>query len=105
LSVSFYGGYFGAGVGLLILGVMSVATGGDYRRANVTKNLVTSLNSCAASAIYIWYGKVIWPQTIGMTAGTLVGGIAGAWLPRIMRREAMRVTVVAVSIVPTFLRA
>lgn len=101
LPVSFYGGYFGAGVGLLILGVMSVATQGDYRRANVTKNLVTCLNSCAASSIYVWYGKVIWPQTIGMAAGTLVGGIAGAWLARIMPREAMRVTVVAVSILLT----
>src|SRR3569623_318002 len=40
LPVSFYGGYFGAGVGVLILGVMSIATRGDYRSANVVKNLV-----------------------------------------------------------------
>src|SRR4029079_15501048 len=38
LPVSFYGGYFGAGVGILMLGVFSLATGGDYRAANVTKN-------------------------------------------------------------------
>ena len=44
LPVSFYGGYFGAGVGILILGVFSIATGGDYRSANVAKNFVSGLN-------------------------------------------------------------
>ena len=48
LPVSFYGGYFGAGVGILMLGVFSVATGGDYRSANVAKNFVSSLNSFGA---------------------------------------------------------
>ncbi len=50
LPVSFYGGYFGAGVGILILGVFSLATGGDYRSANVAKNFVSSLNGFVASA-------------------------------------------------------
>jgi uncharacterized membrane protein YfcA len=50
LPVSFYGGYFGAGVGILMLGVFSLATGGDYRAANVAKNFVSSLNGLAAHA-------------------------------------------------------
>ena len=49
LPVSVYGGYFGAGVGVLLLGVMSLATGGDYRSANVAKNLVSSLNTLRGS--------------------------------------------------------
>jgi hypothetical protein len=96
LPVSFYGGYFGAGVGVLLLGVMSVATGGDYRSANVVKNLVTSLNSGAAAAIFIAKGSVIWPQTLALACGTLVGGLAGAWLARMIPREIMRVAVVLV---------
>ena len=48
LPVSFYGGYFGAGVGILILGVFSIATGGDYRSANVAKNFVSGLNGLVA---------------------------------------------------------
>ena len=48
--MSFYGGYFGAGVGILMLGVFSLATGGDYRSANVAKNFVSSLNGLAATA-------------------------------------------------------
>ena len=48
LPVSIYGGYFGAGVGVLLLGVLSIATGGDYRSANATKNLVTASTRFAA---------------------------------------------------------
>jgi uncharacterized membrane protein YfcA len=96
LPVSFYGGYFGAGVGVLILGVMSVATGGDYRSANVAKNLITSLNCAAAAAVFVLRGTVIWPQTLALMAGTVAGGLAGASLARVMPRDVMRVAVVAV---------
>jgi uncharacterized protein len=52
LPVSFYGGYFGAGVGVMILGVFSLATGGDYRSANVAKNFVSSLNGLIAAIVF-----------------------------------------------------
>jgi hypothetical protein len=94
LPVSFYGGYFGAGVGVLMLGVMSVATRGDYRSANVAKNFVASLNSGAAAAIFIATGAVVWPQTLALMAGTVAGGLTGAWLARVAPREVMRVAVV-----------
>ncbi len=96
LPVSFYGGYFGAGLGVLVLGVMSVATGGDYRSANVVKNLVTSLNCAAAATVFIVRGTVIWPQTLALMAGTIAGGLAGASLARVMPREIMRVAVVVI---------
>ncbi len=94
LPVSFYGGYFGAGVGFLMLGVMSVATGGDYRSANVAKNFVMSLNTGAAAAIFVVKGSVIWPQTLALMAGTVTGGLTGAWLARIVPRQIMRVAVI-----------
>jgi len=96
LPVSFYGGYFGAGVGILILGVFSIATGGDYRSANVAKNLVSSLNGLVASIIFILQGAVIWPQTLSLMAGTVAGGLAGAHIARVLPRTVVRVLVVAV---------
>jgi uncharacterized membrane protein YfcA len=96
LPVSFYGGYFGAGVGVLILGVMSIATRGDYRSANVAKNLVTSLNSGTAAAIFILKGTIIWPQTLALMAGSVIGGLAGASLARVAPRAVMRIAVIAV---------
>ena len=96
LPVSFYGGYFGAGVGVLLLGVMSVATEGDYRSANVAKNLVTSLNSGTAAAIFVAQGTIVWPQTLALMAGSIVGGLAGATLARFAPRRLMRIAVIAV---------
>lgn len=94
--VSFYGGYFGAGVGILMLGVFTVATGGDYRSANVTKNFVSSLNGLAASVVFIAQGAVVWPQTLALMAGTVVGGLIGARLARVIPRRFVRVLIVGV---------
>jgi uncharacterized membrane protein YfcA len=103
--VSVYGGDFGAGAGVLILGVLSVATGGDYRTANVTKNLVSSLNTVAASVWFIANGAVSWPQTLVMMAGCLIGGFCGAHLSRRIPQAVMRVVVVVIGALLTALFA
>jgi uncharacterized membrane protein YfcA len=95
LPVSFYGGYFGAGVGVLLLGVFTLATGGDYRSANVTKNFVTSLNSMTAATIFVAQGAVAWPQALTMMAGCIAGGLLGSYIARIIPQQVMRVFVVA----------
>ena len=101
LPVSVYGGYFGAGVGVLLLGILSIATGGDYRSANVAKNLVTSLNTLVASVCFIANGAVSWPPTLSMMAGCLIGGFCGAHLARVVPQSAMRIVVVVVGVALT----
>ncbi|MEI8153841.1 MAG: sulfite exporter TauE/SafE family protein [Hyphomicrobiales bacterium] len=101
LPISVYGGYFGAGAGTLLLGVLSMATEGDYRSANAAKNLVSSLNTLSASIWFIANGAVSWPQTLAMAAGCLIGGFCGAHLSRRIPQRAMRVVVVAVGAVLT----
>src|SRR5262245_13866967 len=96
LPVCVYGGYFGAGVGVLMLGVLSVGTGGNYRSANVTKNLLTSLNSLAAVIIFAAQGVVAWPPTLVMIAGTLAGALIGARLAQTMSNAAARRIVITV---------
>jgi uncharacterized membrane protein YfcA len=96
LPISVYGGYFGAGVGVLILGVLLIGTGGDYRSANVTKNLVGSLNSVVAASIFVWQGAVAWPQALTMMAGALIGSLIGARLAQIVPHKVMRVVIVVV---------
>jgi uncharacterized membrane protein YfcA len=94
--VSLYGGYFGAGVGVLLIGVLSIGTGGDYRSANTTKNLVTSLNSFVAASVFISQGTVLWQPTLLMMAGALVGAMIGARLAQIVPHAVMRVAVTVV---------
>lgn len=101
LPVSFYGGYFGAGVGILVLAVFSLATGGDYRSANVAKNFVTSLNGFAASVVFATQGAIPWPQTLALMAGSIAGGLAGSHLARVIPRQVVRVLVVAMGAVLT----
>ena len=101
LPVSFYGGYFGAGVGILMLGVFSLATGGDYRAANVTKNFVSSLNGFAATLVFATHGAVLWPQTLALAVGTVAGGLIGSYVARFIPRNVVRVLVVAVGAVLT----
>ena len=105
LPVSFYGGYFGAGVGVLLLGVLSIGKPGDYRAANVTKNLVTSFNSLVAAALFIGQGAVLWTPTLIMMAGALVGAFIGARLAQIAPHAVMRVVVVAVGALLTVIFA
>jgi uncharacterized membrane protein YfcA len=94
--VSFYGGYFGAGVGVLLIGVLSIGTGGDYRSANVTKNLVTSLNSLIAAIVFAAQGAVQWQPALVMMAGALVGAFIGARVAQVAPHHVMRVVVTAV---------
>jgi uncharacterized membrane protein YfcA len=101
LPISVYGGYFGAGVGVLLLGVLSVATAGDYRSANVAKNLVTSLNTFVAAFYFAAQGAVSWPPTLVMMAGCVIGGLCGAHFARIVPQQAMRVVVVVVGLALT----
>jgi uncharacterized membrane protein YfcA len=101
LPVSFYGGYFGAGVGVLVLGIMMLATGGDYRSANTSKNLVSGLNGFAASVVFGLHGAVPWPETLAMMFGTLIGGQIGSYTARIIPRSVVRVLIVGIGVVLT----
>lgn len=98
LPVSFYGGYFGAGLGILMLGVFSLATGGDYRSANVAKNFVSSLNGMVATLVFVSQGAVPWPNALPLMAGTIGGGLVGAYLARVVPRSVIRVLVVIVGL-------
>jgi uncharacterized membrane protein YfcA len=95
LPVSVYGGYFGAGVGVLALAVMSIGTGGEYRSANVVKNIVMALNTVAAAALLAWQGAVDWPPTLVMMIGATFGGMAGGSAGRFVPQDVMRIGIIA----------
>lgn len=105
LPVSIYGGYFGAGVGVMLLAVLAVGTRGDYRSANVAKNFITSLNSAVAATIMVVQGAIYWPQTLAMMGGAIVGGVIGSYLARIMPRRLVRLLIVAVGAALTIIFA
>jgi uncharacterized membrane protein YfcA len=105
MPVCVYGGYFGAGLGVLVLAVLSIGTGGDYRSANVTKNLVISLNSIAVSAFFFAQGLVAWPDVLVMMAGAMVGGALGARVAKSVSNEVARRMLVVVGAILTIVFA
>jgi uncharacterized membrane protein YfcA len=96
LPVSVYGGYFGAGLGVLVLGVISIGTGGDYRSANVAKNLVVGINSAMVAIFFAINGMVAWPQALTMMAGVPLGALLGSHIARVLPNEAARWLLVSI---------
>jgi uncharacterized membrane protein YfcA len=97
VPISIYGGYFGAGAGVMLLAILMVVSSGDYRSANAIKNLVSGLNCLIATGVYIAEGAVVWAPVAVMTAGALVGAVIGVRIVRIVPREAMRRAVIGLS--------
>jgi uncharacterized protein len=95
VPVSVYGGYFGAGVGVLLIAALSVANGGNYRAANVTKNLVGSLNNLVAALVFASQGAIAWLPALVVAVGAIAGALAGAHVARILPVAAARGLVIA----------
>jgi hypothetical protein len=77
---SVYGGYFGAGVGVLLMAVHVVFDQLDVRRANILKNVASTFISITAVAIFALAGKVSLPAALAGVAGALPGGWLGGRL-------------------------
>ena len=89
VGVSVYGGYFGAGMGILQLAAFSIE-GHPLARANALKNLISAVIYSVASLTFICAGRVSWAELLvllaGATAGGYVGGALGEKLPpRLLR--------------------
>ncbi|MFT4269147.1 MAG: sulfite exporter TauE/SafE family protein [Xenophilus sp.] len=94
-AVSLYGGFFGAGLGVMLSAVLSIADPDDIRRVKVMKNLLATAVSLAAMVIFIAQGAVRWDATLAMLAGALAGGYAGGHLVRVLPARAVRRSVIA----------
>ena len=75
-----YGGYFGAGMGVMLMGVFSMTSDWALRSANAVKNLMGSAANWAAIAIFVVQGVIAWPETLVMLLGAIIGGFAGGKL-------------------------
>ena len=78
LLVGIYGGYFGAGIGFLALGMLSALGMRDIHAINAVRTLLAAVINISAVVIFIAARAVFWPQCLVMVAGALVGGWFGA---------------------------
>ncbi len=104
-GASVYGGFFGAGLGVILTAVLAIFDPGDIRAVKATKNLLAAGVSLAAVATFVLSGTVSWPATLVMLAGALAGGFAGGWLIRALPAAAVRWTVIIAGIAMTAIYA
>ena len=88
--VALYGGYFGAGVGILMLAALSLMGHTDIHRMNAVKNLLAVCMNGAAAIYFAVTADVVWLDALVMATGAIVGGAGGAGLalrlgPRVIR--------------------
>ena len=101
VPATIYGGYFGGGLGVMLLAILGLIGVRDVRAANVLKNLLATAVSAVTIAIFIWKGIVDWPHTLVMLVGAACGGFLGGWLMRVLPPAAVRGTVIAAGTVIT----
>ncbi|MCY0388973.1 sulfite exporter TauE/SafE family protein [Robbsia sp. Bb-Pol-6] len=102
---SVYGGFFGAGLGVILTAVVSITDPGDIRTIKVLKNLLASFVSIAAIIIFVAKGMVQWRETIYMLIGALLGGYLGGHLIRVLPAVVVRWFVLVAGTVMTAIYA
>jgi uncharacterized membrane protein YfcA len=94
--IALYGGYFGAGIGILTLTALGFMGVGDLHRMNAVKTLLAAVINTSAVVVFIGDSLVHWPYALAMAASAIVGGYAGARVARRLRPEAVRWVVIAI---------
>lgn len=98
--ISVYGGYFGGGIGFLMLAALTFA-GMQIRIAGATKNVLAGVMNASAVAIFAFSSDVAWMAAAELAAGAVVGGLAGNWLLTRVPERGLRIVVVAIGLALT----
>ena len=77
-GVAVYGGYFGAGIGILMLASLGCLGLTDIHEMNAVKTVLSSIINQVAAAYFIFAGLIDWPKALVMTTGALAGYFLGA---------------------------
>lgn len=99
--VAVYGGFFGAGQGIMWLAALALLHTGDFHRANAIKNIACVLAQLVAVVLLIANDLVHWPQALVVAIASTIGGYYGVEVARRFPDAAIRAVVVAVGAVLT----
>jgi len=96
--VGIYGGYFGAGIGILILAALGLIGLTDMHEMNGLKNLMAICINGVAAIYFAWSGAVIWKDGFIMAVAAIIGGYLGARVARHLGRTFVRRSVVVIGL-------
>ncbi len=96
LVIATYGGYFGGGIGILMLASLALMGMDNIHAMNALKTVLASLINGVAVALFIAAGVVVWPQACVMIVGAIAGGYGGAYYAQKIAPARVRSVVIAV---------
>jgi len=97
--VGVYGGYFGAGAGVMLLSLLLFVTGDSMPRSNAVKNVVLGLANGVAAIAFVLFGPVHWAAVLPLGAGLYVGGRLGPVIVRRAPTTPLRIVIAAAGLV------
>jgi uncharacterized membrane protein YfcA len=97
LVISVYGGYFGGGMGIMMLAVLSLLGMTDIHRMNALKTSLATVVNGVAIVAFVVAGTVDWGPAAVMIAGGILGGYAGAAAARRVSAQSVRVLVLVIA--------
>ncbi len=92
-AVAVYGGYFGAGAGVMVLALMLAGTGDTLARSNALKNVVLGVANAAAAVGFAVLGPVHWDAAAPLALGLFAGGRLGPIVVRRSNATALRMVI------------
>jgi len=97
LCIAIYGGYFGAGIGFLMLAALTIA-GQHVKMAGATKNALALAMNSAAVLVFAFSTQANWTAVLALGTGGVLGGFAGGWLMYRIPAKALRGFVLCVGV-------
>lgn len=96
-----YGGFFGAGMGFLMLASLGLTEGTDYHRINAIKQVLAIIIQAVAILVFVRGGVIAWPAALVTMMAAIVGGYVGVGVARRVPSRVMRALVIAAGAVLT----
>ncbi len=100
-AVSVYGGYFGAGIGILMLASLGILGFENIHEMNAVKGMLAIAINVIAAAYFVFSGLVDWPAAIVVAAGGIIGGYSGAHFAQKVKQETVRHWITTVGLLIT----
>jgi len=97
-ATSVYGGYFGAGAGLVFMAALGVFVDEPPARLNAVKTVLQLASNGVAGVVFALVAPVHWPVAAALAAGTIAGGQVGAWAVPRVSPDALRATIAAIGV-------
>lgn len=97
-AAAIYGGYFGAGLGVIMLAALGLVLHDSLTRLNATKQAIGFLANLAAAVLFAAGGPVNWPAAGVMALGAVTGGTIGGHLAGRIRASSLRIVVVVIGL-------